>query len=127
MTLRAVRRIAPERVVVLFQPHRYSRTFHLFKEFMTAFYDADVLVVADIYAAGEQPRSDISTRQFYEGLKEYGHKEVKLIPQLKDAEQFLAEFLEPGDVFVTLGAGDVWKTGEKVMKARTQKKKSDRG
>jgi len=122
MTLRAVRRIAPQRVVVLFQPHRYSRTFHLFKEFMTAFYDADVLIVTDIYAAGEQPRSDISTQQFYEGLKEYGHKEVRLIPQLKDAEQFLAEFLEPGDVFVTLGAGDVWKTGEKVMKARAPKK-----
>ena len=57
MTLKAARQMKAKRVVVLFQPHRYSRTQHLFNEFMTAFYDADVLIVTDIYAASEQPVS----------------------------------------------------------------------
>ncbi|MEI6127541.1 MAG: UDP-N-acetylmuramate--L-alanine ligase [Pseudomonadota bacterium] len=120
-TLKAVRHIAAQRVVVLFQPHRYSRTYHLFKEFMTAFYDADALVVTDIYAAGESPREDITSLKFYEGLKEYGNKDVTFFPDLKQAETYLMEFLQDGDVFLTLGAGDVWKSGEAVMKGLQQK------
>ena len=116
MTLKAVRQIAPGRVVVLFQPHRYSRTYHLFNEFMTAFYDADVLVVADIYPAGEAPLPEVNSQRFCESLKEYGHKDVNYIPDFKSAEAYLAEFLQPGDVLLTLGAGDVWRSGEAIIK-----------
>ncbi len=116
MTLKAVRQIAPGRVVVLYQPHRYSRTHHLFSEFMTAFYDADVLVIVDIYAAGEAPIKGVTAQRFCESLKEYGHKDVTYIPDFKGAEAHLSEFLQPGDVLLTLGAGDVWRSGETVMK-----------
>jgi len=121
MTLRAVRRIAQQRVVVLFQPHRYSRTFHLFREFMTAFYDADVLLVTDIYPAGEQPRDDVSAQRLYEGLKEYGHKDVRCAGSLEESVRLLQDLLQPGDVLVTLGAGDVWKAGQTVMKQRRRR------
>lgn len=116
MTLRAVRGIARQRVVVVFQPHRYSRTFHLFQDFMTSFYDADVLLVTDIYPAGEEPRSDISGRHLYDGFREYGYKDVRFAGSLQEAAQLLPEVLQPGDVLVTLGAGDVWKAGAMVMK-----------
>jgi UDP-N-acetylmuramate--alanine ligase len=116
MTLKAVRQIAQGRIVVLFQPHRYSRTFHLFNEFMTAFYDADVLVVTDIYPAGEAPLPDVNSFRFCESLKEYGHKDVNYTPDFKTAESFLADLLQPGDVLLTLGAGDVWKSGESILK-----------
>ena len=116
MTLKAVRQIAQGRVVVLFQPHRYSRTHHLFSEFMTAFYDADVLAVADIYPAGEAPIPGVNSQRFCESLKEYGLKDVTYIPDLGSAEEHLAGLLQPGDILLTLGAGDVWRSGEAVLK-----------
>lgn len=116
MTLKAVKEIYPKRVVVLFQPHRYTRTRDLFKDFMTAFYDADVLIVTEVYAASESPIPGIHAQRICEGLKEYGHKDVTLIPDLKIAEKHLIEFLEEGDFFLTLGAGNVWKVGENVMR-----------
>lgn len=116
MTLKAAKEISPRRVVALFQPHRYTRTRDLFEDFMTAFYDADVLIVSEIYAAGESPIAGIHAGRFQEGLKEYGHKDVTLIQDLEDAENYLMEFLEEGDFFLTLGAGDVWKAGENIMK-----------
>jgi len=115
-TLKAARSLEARRVVVLFQPHRYSRTHDLFQDFMTAFYDADVLVVTDIYAAGEPALAGVTARHFYEGLKEYGHKAAVLMPELRQAEDYLAKFLKRGDCFVTMGAGNVWQAGEKIMK-----------
>jgi len=126
MTLRAVRAIARQRVVVLFQPHRYSRTFHLFQEFLTAFYDADVLLVTDIYPAGEEPRNDISARHLYEGLKEHGHKDVLLAGNLAEATRLLSQVVQPGDVLVTLGAGDVWKAGQNFMKTLGRKRPAEK-
>jgi UDP-N-acetylmuramate--alanine ligase len=116
MTLKAVRQIEPGRIVVLFQPHRYTRTQHLFTEFMTAFYDADMLVVVDIYPAGEAPLPGVNSERFCESLREYGIKDARYIPDLKSAESYLADFLQPGDVLLTLGAGDVWHSGEAVIK-----------
>ncbi|MCX8042798.1 MAG: UDP-N-acetylmuramate--L-alanine ligase [Desulfobacterota bacterium] len=121
MTLRAVRNIAQQRIVVVFQPHRYSRTYHLFQEFLTAFYDADVLLLTDIYPAGEEPCFDISARHLYEGLREYGHKDVRLAGTLEEAAALLPTLLQPGDVLVTLGAGDVWKVGHSFIKSRAQR------
>jgi UDP-N-acetylmuramate--alanine ligase len=122
-TLRAAKSLDAQRVVVLFQPHRYTRTRDLFQDFMTAFYDADVLIVTDIYAAGEPAIEGINARRFQEGLKEYGHKATVLMPDLRHAEDYLAKFLRDGDCFVTMGAGNVWQAGENVMKriARTVK------
>lgn len=116
MTLKAAKKISPKRVVVLFQPHRYTRIRDLFEDFMTAFYDADVLIVTEIYSAGEPPISGINARRLYEGIKQYGHKDVTLIQDSKNVEKHLIEFLEEGDFFLTLGAGDVWMAGENIMK-----------
>jgi len=116
MTLKAARQLGARRVVVLFQPHRYSRTQHLFNEFMTAFYDADVLILSGIYAAGEQPIAGVTSERLYEGLREYGHKHVLHGRDLQQAEKLVLATLEPGDVFFTLGAGDVCTVGPRIMK-----------
>ena len=117
MTLKAARQMNAKRIVVLFQPHRYSRTQHLFNEFMTAFYDADVLIVTGIYAASEQPIAGVTSERFYEGLREYGHKHVLHARDLQQAEKLVLETVQEGDVFLTLGAGDVCTVGPRVMKA----------
>jgi UDP-N-acetylmuramate--alanine ligase len=103
------------RVVVVFQPHRYTRTRHLLDEFFTAFNQADTLVVMEIYAAGEQPIPGISGRGLYEGIKKHGHKDVTFIPDREKIVEHLLSVLKKGDLLITLGAGDVWKIGEQVV------------
>jgi len=122
MTLKAAKTISTHRLVALFQPHRYTRTRDLFDDFMTTFYDADMLVLTDIYAAGEPSIPGVSAQQLYEGLKEYGHRDVTYIPDMREAEKHLAKMLEAGDVLLTLGAGDVWKAGGNIMKHLVTKK-----
>ena len=82
-TLKAARSGWKRRVVVVFQPHRYSRTQALFKEFLSAFYDADVLVLTDIYPAGEDRIEGVEAKNLFEGIREYGHKDVTYIPNKK--------------------------------------------
>jgi len=125
MTLKAARQLEVKRVVALFQPHRYSRTQHLFDEFMTAFYDADVLIVTGIYAASEQPIEGVTSERLCEGLREYGHKHVLHAYDLQQAEKLVLETVESGDVFLTLGAGDVCTVGPRIMK--TLRKQTGQG
>jgi UDP-N-acetylmuramate--alanine ligase len=101
--------------VVVFQPHRYTRTQHLFEEFLTAFNQADKLVVMDIYAAGERPIPGVTGQALYEGIKKYGHKDVTYIPDKDKVVGHMLEVLRKGDLMITLGAGDVWKIGEQVV------------
>jgi UDP-N-acetylmuramate--alanine ligase len=112
VTLKTVKEIWQKRVVVVFQPHRYSRTRDLFKEFMTSFNDADVLIITDIYAAGEHTIEGVTAQSFYDGIKEYGHRDVLFMPQLEDVPEKLTGLLREGDILLTLGAGDVWKAGQ---------------
>jgi UDP-N-acetylmuramate--alanine ligase len=112
-TLNAARGCWPDRrIVVVFQPHRFSRTKALFEEFTTAFYQADSLLLLPIYAASEDPIEGIDSRHLMEGIKEKGHREVRLFSNRTDVIPSLREMLRPGDVLVTLGAGDVWKIGQ---------------
>jgi UDP-N-acetylmuramate--alanine ligase len=115
-TLAAAARGLERRVVVVFQPHRYTRTQHLLEDFFTAFNQADKLVVMDIYAAGEKPIPGISGQALYEGIKKYGHKDVSFIPEREKIVDHLVGALRKGDLVITLGAGDVWKIGEEVVK-----------
>jgi len=115
MTLKAAKKATEGRVVVLFQPHRYTRTRDLFKEFMSAFNEADVLIVTDIYAAGEKQIKGVSSQKFYQSIKKYGHKDVTFIPSLTDAEKYLRDNLKKNDLFLTMGAGNVWMSGENVI------------
>jgi UDP-N-acetylmuramate--alanine ligase len=104
------------RIVVLFQPHRYSRTRLLFEEFARAFYDADVLRLVDIYAASEDPIEDISSQSLASTIERYGHKDVRYIGPISSAASVLKETVRPGDLVLTLGAGNVWQAGEELLR-----------
>ncbi len=114
-TLAAAASGMERRVVVVFQPHRYSRTQHLLEEFFTAFNQADKLIVMDIYAAGEKPIPGVSGQLLYQGIKKYGHKDVTYIPEKEKVADHMMTILRKGDLMITLGAGDVWKIGEQVV------------
>jgi UDP-N-acetylmuramate--alanine ligase len=115
-TLRAARSVWPDhRLVVVFQPHRYTRTKFLQQEFFTAFYEADALLLLDIYAAGEHPLPGISTTLLYDGIKEHGQREVHYMPVRSTVVPFLRQYLWEGAILLTLGAGDVWKVGQEFL------------
>ncbi|OPZ22471.1 MAG: UDP-N-acetylmuramate--L-alanine ligase [candidate division BRC1 bacterium ADurb.BinA364] len=103
------------RVVCVFQPHRYSRTFLLGEEFGKAFADADLLIVTDIYAAGEKPIEGVSGRIIYDSAARQCSAETHYIPNPNDAKAFLAGKLEPGDLALTMGAGDIWRIGKPLL------------
>jgi UDP-N-acetylmuramate--alanine ligase len=116
-TLEAARAAWPEkRLVVCFQPHRYSRTKILFEEFATAFYGADELLVLDIYAASERPEPGVSAEKLVEAIRAHGHRGVEYMGTAQAVLERLKRVLQPGDVFFTMGAGDVWRVGEELIK-----------
>lgn len=115
-TLETLRGCWPERRLrVVFQPHRYSRTDALLDRFATAFYAADRLHVLDIYAAGEQP-GEKTARDMVAEIAAHGHSAVSHEPDRAALMRGLEAELGPGDVLVTLGAGDVWLLGEEFVK-----------
>jgi len=114
-TLKAARSGWKRRVVVVFQPHRYSRTQALFKEFLSAFYDADVLVLTDIYPAGEDRIEGVEAKNLFEGIREYGHRDVTYIPNKKEIAAHLLRILKPGDLVMTLGAGDITQISDELL------------
>ena len=115
-TLDAVREGWPERrVVVLFQPHRYTRTQGLFADFVTAFRRADVLVLTDIYAASEQPIEGVSSERLQEAIRQHGQKHTYFIPELVRQPEALLPLLAPGDLVLTLGAGNIVRAGEHLL------------
>ena len=115
-TLDAIEKCWPDnRKVVVFQPHRYTRTQALFDDFTRSFYQSDTLVVLPIYAAGEKRIEGLSGQDLCEGIKAHGHKEVFCAGDAKSAITYLKDNLKPGDLLLTLGAGDVWKVGEQLL------------
>jgi UDP-N-acetylmuramate--alanine ligase len=115
-TLNAVRGCWPDRrIMVLFQPHRYSRTQALFDEFTTSFYQADHLLVLPVYGAGEDPLPGVDSGHLLEAIKAKGHREADGLSGPGEALGYLRDRLRPGDILVTLGAGDVWKIGEELV------------
>ena len=115
-TLDAVRSGWPgRRLVVVFQPHRFTRTQALFEEFISAFHRADILVVTDIYAASETPVQGVSGRRLAGAISRHGQRRVIHIPDLKDVVDHLVRNLEEGDLLLTLGAGNVVRVGEAVL------------
>ncbi len=113
--LQAAKLIAERRIAVLFQPHRYTRTKALFEDFLTAFHDSDLLYVMDIYAASEKPIEGVSGRSLCEGIRSRGHKTARFVTDRRSIAAQLARELEPGDMIVTLGAGDVTQLGPEIL------------
>jgi UDP-N-acetylmuramate--alanine ligase len=101
--------------VVVFQPHRYTRTQALFDEFTRAFYQSDLLLVLPIYPAGEVEIPGVSHEDLCDGVRAHGHKTVVCIQRMEDAGKHLEALVAEGDVVITLGAGDVWKVGEALL------------
>jgi UDP-N-acetylmuramate--alanine ligase len=110
-TLKTLKQGWNRRVVCVFQPHRYSRSQALMQDFFTSFNEADVLVVTDIYAAGEEPIPGVHAGTMADGIKACGHRDIIYIDKLADIPAYLMERLQPGDILLTLGAGTVWKAG----------------
>ena len=124
-TLRAAKRGWRRRVVVLFQPHRYTRTKSLFDDFLTAFYEADVLVITDIYPAGEEEIEGVHARHLFEGIREHGHRDVHYISDRGEILQYLLSVIKPGDLVITLGAGDIYRVGEDLIDELRRKFKAE--
>jgi UDP-N-acetylmuramate--alanine ligase len=103
------------RKVVVFQPHRYTRTQALFDDFTRAFYESDVLIVLPIYAASETEIEGVTSAALVEGIKAHGHKEVVQVSSANQALKYLTKHVKPKDLVITLGAGDVFKLGEKML------------
>jgi len=104
------------RLFVIFQPHRYTRTKDLMDEFTSCFSDADILCLTDIYSAGEKPIDGINSNALLERIKKTGHKDAAYFPGREKLMDNLLMRLKNGDVVFTLGAGDVWKLGEEILK-----------
>ena len=115
-TLRTAKTVWPgKRLVVVFQPHRYSRTHLLRREFSTAFADADAVVMLDIYGAGEPPIPGVTTAILYEGVVGQNQKDVFYLDDTSQVMPFLNGYTRKHDVLLTLGAGDVWKVGDQFL------------
>jgi UDP-N-acetylmuramate--alanine ligase len=106
---------AGRRIVVLFQPHRYTRTNDLMEEFARSFNNADALFVTDIYAASEDPIEGVSAESLTAAIKRYGHKNANYIGKLDEAAFIVRSHLREGDLVVTLGAGPVYRAGEQLL------------
>jgi UDP-N-acetylmuramate--alanine ligase len=115
-TLAAAKAGFDARVVTVFQPHRYTRTFHLRQEFLTAFNQTDVLLVMDVYAAGEAAIPGVSAADLAEGIRAHGHRDVTYVGGDKGRiVEHLVQITRPGDLVLTLGAGDVGQLGQELL------------
>jgi UDP-N-acetylmuramate--alanine ligase len=114
-TLAAARLCNFGRVLAIFQPHRYTRTHALLDEFARSFNQADMVFVMDIYAASEKPIEGVSSAALVEAMGAYGHRAARYSGSMEDAVDAVAGEARPGDLIITLGAGNVWQAGDKVL------------
>jgi len=114
-TLAAARQVWKSRMIVVFQPHRYSRTQALFQEFLGAFTEADLLIVTDIYPASEDPIAGVTSEALCEGIRSFFRGDVRYIPDFNDITDYLLSVVQPEDVVITQGAGSVNSVGMSLL------------
>lgn len=114
-TLEAAFQCEPNRIIAVFQPHRYSRTYHLIEEFSQAFQRADQVIITSIYGAGEEPIPHVSGEGLARRMQSNGQNNVTYIDDRKDIAGFLASRRKKGDLILTMGAGDIHKTGTEFL------------
>jgi UDP-N-acetylmuramate--alanine ligase len=115
-TLSGVKAGWRRRVVCVFQPHLYSRTRDFYEDFGKSFLLSDVLVVTDVYPAREEPIQGVTGELIANAAKQFGHKDVHYVSDKKQVPAFLKTIVKPGDIVITMGAGDIWKYGEEFLK-----------
>ncbi|MBP3193396.1 UDP-N-acetylmuramate--L-alanine ligase [Natronogracilivirga saccharolytica] len=122
-TLAAARKGWPERrIIAVFQPHLYSRTLQQHKEFGSSFFDAEKLILTDVYPAREAPIEGVSGKLIADTARAYGHRDVRYVPDTADLAGELGRVAEPGDMIITMGAGDIYKYGEAFVRSLTSTK-----
>ncbi|GAB5519512.1 MAG: UDP-N-acetylmuramate--L-alanine ligase [Rhodothermales bacterium] len=109
---------AGRRLVAVFQPHLYSRTRDFADDFARAFFNADVLVLTDVYGAREKPIDGVSGQLLADRAKRFGHRDVHYIADKTTLPNALGRIAQPGDVVITMGAGDIWRYGRAFWEAR---------
>jgi len=114
-TLAAARNFWSGRILAVFQPHRYTRTRDLFDAFLTAFFGADVLVMTEIYAASEDPIPGVDARGLFEQIGKRGMRDRYFVSKKEDIAGELIKIVRPGDMVITLGAGDIYRAGEQLL------------
>lgn len=119
-TLLGARQTEPKRLICVFQPHRYTRTKFLCREFGSAFTPADLLILTDIYSAGEQPIPGVSGESIKDEVERQTNQRVTYIPDKNKIARYLAEIVEPGDLIMTMGAGNIYQTGEELVEKLMQ-------
>ena len=115
------------RVVVVFQPHRYTRTSQLLREFGSALSAADEVILTDIYAAGEPPIPGVTLDALATVVREAARGGVHVVPALEDLPASVASMARPGDLVITLGAGSIAGTGERILEAIRQRRTETAG
>lgn len=122
-TLQAARKGWPDRrIVAVFQPHLYSRTQDLYKEFGLSFFEADVLIITDVYPSREQPIEGVTGKLISDTAEQFGHKNVIYVEDKKEVPAKLKGILQKGDIIITMGAGDIYKYGEELVEGLTSGK-----
>ncbi len=114
-TLAGIRNGWDRRLIAVFQPHLYTRTRDFYHEFGRSFLNSDIFICTDVYPAREEPIDGISGELITESAKKFGHKNVIYVKDKNDIPKKLIELKKDGDIFVTMGAGDIWKYGEKFV------------
>ncbi len=104
-----------QRIIAVFQPHLYSRTQDMYKEFGLSFFDAEVCVITDVYPSREEPIEGVTGKLIADAAKEYGHRKVHYVEDKQALPQKLKELAQPGDVIITMGAGDIYKYGQEFV------------
>ncbi len=116
-TLSAAKECWPDRrLVVVFQPHRFTRTRDLYDKFVISFNQADFLIITPLYGAGEEPIPGVDSRILYQGIKNHGHRAVIYCDSTEDSISELLDQIRPGDIVLTLGAGDIHLVGTELLK-----------
>ena len=121
-TLAGIRVAWDRRLIVVFQPHLYSRTKDFYQDFGRSFLNSDVFICTDIYPAREKPIEGVTGEMIANITKKYGHKNVHYIPDKKDVPKKVMELKKKGDIIITMGAGDIWKYGEKFVELLKEEK-----
>ena len=103
------------RIITIFQPHLYSRTRDFYRIFGQSFFNSDILIVTEIYPAREKPINGISGRLISDRAIECGHKNALFLSSEFEIIEYIKKIVKPNDIVITMGAGDIWKIGEKLI------------